>query len=241
MRRVVVGHVGVEEHLVAEARAAARADGDAQREVGDALLLHERADLVGCGVGEDDHFAGASSGDPGNGVRLSVRRPTAATHVVVSGPGRRVGEGQVDLARRAVGERVEVVDPGAAERVDEALDQALVQRAHDLGVGLGQLAERAVGEGDRGACRRRRPPPPGRTPARRAGPPGPRRTCRRRASLMSSATASAAASASPCSRPASTTSSLPRPPAAATRSSMRASTGKVAGSSPSDGASAASE
>src|SRR5690606_5864985 len=38
---VVVGHVGVEEHLVAEARAATGTHGHAQREVGDALGFHE--------------------------------------------------------------------------------------------------------------------------------------------------------------------------------------------------------
>ena len=38
-----------------------------------------------------------------------------------------------------------------APGVDEALDQAAVEAAHEVGVGLGQLAERAAGEGDGGA------------------------------------------------------------------------------------------
>ena len=57
----------------------------------------------------------------------------------------------LDLARRAVGQVVERDDLAVATGVDEALDQAAVEAAHQLGVGLGQLAERAVGEGDRGA------------------------------------------------------------------------------------------
>ena len=45
---------------------------------------------------------------------------------------------------------MEADDLGPAELVDEALDQAAVQAAHQLGMGLGQLAERAVGEADDG-------------------------------------------------------------------------------------------
>jgi hypothetical protein len=45
---------------------------------------------------------------------------------------------------------VEVVHLGAADSQHEPLHQALVEAAHDLGVGLGQLPERAVGEGHRG-------------------------------------------------------------------------------------------
>ncbi len=47
-----------------------------------------------------------------------------------------------------MGEGVEVVDRPFAGLLDEALDHATVQRTHELGMRLGQLAERAVGEGD---------------------------------------------------------------------------------------------
>ena len=93
--------------------------------------------------------------------------------------------------------------------VDEALDQAPVQAAHEVGVGLGQLAERAVGEGDGGARRRRRPTagskPSAASSARRApssAGASPARPGRRRRPR-------------PCSRPASTASSAPAPAPAA--------------------------
>ena len=54
----------------------------------------------------------------------------------------------LDLARLPVDEGVEVDDLGAAHGLDEALDQPRWRRADEVGVGLGQLAERAVGEGD---------------------------------------------------------------------------------------------
>ena len=47
-----------------------------------------------------------------------------------------------------MGEGVEVVDGAFARLLDEALDHAPVQRTHELGMRLGQLAERAMGEGD---------------------------------------------------------------------------------------------
>ena len=52
---------------------------------------------------------------------------------------------------RAVGQIVEGDHLAVAPGVDEALDQAPVEAAHEVGVGLGQLPERAAGEGDRGA------------------------------------------------------------------------------------------
>ena len=143
-------------------------------------------------------------------------------------PGRRR---DLDLAGRAVGQVVELDDLAVAALVDEPLDQAPVQAAHEVGVGLGQLAERAAGEGDGGAVvvddglgvepERRQlggeglgtgagaavgppRPPPARGPPRRRRPPD-------------------------------------RSALAARRSSMRASTGKAGGSNPSAGASAASE
>ena len=121
---------------------------------------------------------------------------------------------------RAVDEVVERrrTSPSPA-RVDEALDQAPVQAADQLGVGLGQLAERAVGERDR--WRRRRPSTdsgskPERGRARRRAPRRRRAGAGRRRS----------ASAAPCSRPASTASSAAGAGARRPRrSSMRASTG----------------
>ena len=55
----------VEEELVAQARAAARLHGDAQRQVVAALLVEQRLDLGGRGVGDDD-----AGRDPGVGRRL---------------------------------------------------------------------------------------------------------------------------------------------------------------------------
>src|SRR3546814_4039691 len=85
---VVVGDVGVEEHLVAEARAAAGADGDPERELGGALGLDEVLDLGGCGLCERDHVVGPPAGS----YRLEP---------MLSG-----GERELDMARRADGERV---------------------------------------------------------------------------------------------------------------------------------------
>src|SRR5690606_24878818 len=100
-RLVLARHVGVEEHLVAEPGATARAHGHTQREVLGPLLLHEGADLLGCGRGERDHVSGASSGlawkpdVPGNGTRVPGRR-RRRRHVALSvtaraAPGRPTG------------------------------------------------------------------------------------------------------------------------------------------------------
>jgi hypothetical protein len=59
-RDVVVVDVGVEEHLVAESRAATGAHGHAQRQGVVALSRDEVLDLDGRGVGERDH-SGSSS------------------------------------------------------------------------------------------------------------------------------------------------------------------------------------
>ena len=53
--------VGIEEHLVAEARAAARAHRHAQGQLGVALLLDQLGDLGRGGVGEDDGSVGVTS------------------------------------------------------------------------------------------------------------------------------------------------------------------------------------
>ena len=45
-------------------------------------------------------------------------------------------------------QRVEVVDFAAPDGVDEALDQTAMEGAHELGMLLGELAERAVREAD---------------------------------------------------------------------------------------------
>ena len=139
---------------------------------------------------------------------------------------------------RAVGQRVEGVDAAAAERVDEPLDQPPVQAAHESGlasassrngqwvkatvallavVGHGGVEAEGVEPGDQRRQARRRRVAVGRQRAA-VGiglallAPGLDRLARRRGRRR-----------------------------AASRSSMRASTGNVAGSRPSDGASAASE
>ena len=58
----------------------------------------------------------------------------------------------LDLAGRAVDERVELGHLGTADLVDEPLDHAAVQAADQVGVLLGQRAERAVGEGHDGTA-----------------------------------------------------------------------------------------
>src|SRR5688500_7178113 len=59
---------------------------------------------------------------------------------------------QVDLTRIAVGQRAEPLDVNAPEHLHHSLDDAPVQVADQLGEGLGQLAVRAVGEGDGGGA-----------------------------------------------------------------------------------------
>ena len=117
-----------------------------------------------------------------------------------------------------------------APSVDEPLHQAPVEAAHEVGVGLGQLAERTAGERDGGAVvvddRLRIEAEGGELLGERLGTGAGRRP---------------AAAAVPCSRPASTASAAGRSALAARRRSIRASTGNAGGSKPSDGASAASE
>jgi hypothetical protein len=56
------------------------------------------------------------------------------------------------VARLVVVQRGELLDCSPADLVDHALAEAPVQVAHQLGIGLGQLSERAVQEVDpRGA------------------------------------------------------------------------------------------
>ena len=64
---------------------------------------------------------------------------------------RALGDHQLHLTRRAVDQRVELDDFGSTEAVNQALDHAAVHLADQLGVGFGQLAERAPGEGHYGA------------------------------------------------------------------------------------------
>ncbi len=45
---------------------------------------------------------------------------------------------------------MELVDHGAADGVDEPLDEPAMEAAHDVGVRLGQLTERSMREGHRG-------------------------------------------------------------------------------------------
>ena len=103
----------------------------------------------------------------------------------------------------AVDERVEVddLDLAGTDDVDEALDQAAVQAAHEIGVGLGQLAERAVGERDRVAVSSS-PAIAGSKPRRSSSATSASRHGRRLTCVPS---------ARPCSRPASAASSAPVP------------------------------
>src|SRR5687767_1022928 len=55
------------------------------------------------------------------------------------------------LAGGAVRETVELDDHAVAPGLDEPLDETAVQVADELGVDLGELLERAAGEGDRRA------------------------------------------------------------------------------------------
>ena len=54
------------------------------------------------------------------------------------------------MARLGVVQRGELFDPSPTHLVDDALAQPAVEVAHELGVGLGQLPERAVQELDAG-------------------------------------------------------------------------------------------
>ena len=60
------------------------------------------------------------------------------------------GQDEVDPARIPVDQGAEALHGAAAHPVDKTLDEAPVQVAHEVGTLLGQLAERAVGEGHRG-------------------------------------------------------------------------------------------
>src|SRR5688500_6864057 len=56
--------------------------------------------------------------------------------------------GERDLAGRAVDQGAELLDGGAADRLDEPLDEAAVQVAHELRVRLRELGEGAARERD---------------------------------------------------------------------------------------------
>src|SRR5262245_39159133 len=58
---------------------------------------------------------------------------------------------QVDLARGAVDQAVELGDLDVAQLVDQALDEPAMHPAHGIGVGFGQRPKWAVRESDRGA------------------------------------------------------------------------------------------
>src|SRR5438128_771872 len=78
---------------------------------------------------------------------LSVTVMTGSSCWIVITPPRLAGR-ERNLARRAIDESAELVDADAADGVDEAFDEAAVEIAHELRVGLGQLGERAAGERD---------------------------------------------------------------------------------------------
>ena len=136
---VVVGDVGVEEHLVAEAGASAGAHGDPQHElVGVALGLDEALHLVGGGVGEVKTVLASVTVNIDMRVGLSVGRLTTSGYPSRHG----------DVARLRVVQRRELLDASPADRIDHALAEPAVQVADELRVRLGELAERAVQELD---------------------------------------------------------------------------------------------
>ena len=96
--------------------------------------------LVGCGIGQGDHLG------------LRERRFGRANRT--SG----YFDGNGDPARVAVVQRRELLDASPADRATDALADPAVQVADELGVGLGQLPERAVQERDVGAAAGRASP-----------------------------------------------------------------------------------
>ena len=61
----------------------------------------------------------------------------------------RIPDRDGDATRVVVVQRREVVDASPAHRLHDAFANAAVQVAHELGIRLGELPERAVEEGDR--------------------------------------------------------------------------------------------
>src|SRR3989440_1604173 len=78
-------------------------------------------------------------------VRVSMDPPGAGSCAVLS-----VSDRDGHMARFGVVQRGELLDPSPAHLVDDALAQPAVEIADELGVGLGQLPERAVQELDAG-------------------------------------------------------------------------------------------
>src|SRR5215510_5862469 len=77
-------------------------------------------------------------------VRVSIRPPVGSRAAF------RVSDRNGHMARLVVVQRRELLDPSATHLIDDALAQAPVQVAHQLGVRLGQLPEGAVQELDAG-------------------------------------------------------------------------------------------
>src|SRR5260370_29359646 len=78
-------------------------------------------------------------------VMVSMGPPGAGSCVVF-----RVSDRNGHMARLGVVQRGELLDPSPAHLVDDALAQPAVEIADELGVGLGELPERAVQELDAG-------------------------------------------------------------------------------------------
>src|SRR3954451_18059925 len=79
-------------------------------------------------------------------VAISVRAIIADLHRC--NPRTRLSDGNRDPARVAVVQRRELHNASPAVLADDALRDPAVEVAHQFGVGLGQLPEGAVGEGD---------------------------------------------------------------------------------------------
>src|SRR5262245_52000438 len=77
-------------------------------------------------------------------VRLSIG-PPVGSHAAF-----RVSDRNGDVARLGVVQRGELLDPSPAHLVHDALAQATMQVAHQLGIRLGQLPEGTVQELDAG-------------------------------------------------------------------------------------------
>src|SRR6202008_3838864 len=83
-------------------------------------------------------------------VLLNGRRRSIATRLPVGG---HAATDELNLAGRAVDQRVEDIhgDLAVGHRLEQALHQSAVEVAHQVGADFGDVAERAVGEGDGGA------------------------------------------------------------------------------------------
>src|SRR5207249_837051 len=94
----------------------------------------------------------ANSGLPSASSRSLTLMAASSVRVITSvllvGSTQTLSVRERDLARLAVDKGVELVDLGAADRLHEPFDDAAVERADELGMGLGELPVGAVRERD---------------------------------------------------------------------------------------------